>query len=136
MLELRLAWRNVWRNPRRTGLTVAATVVLNQPFNFANVIVLPLLMGLGVAFGIQLVLRYRMEQSGNLLATSTPRAVVFSGLTTIGSFCSLSISSHLGTASMGLLLTIAISLTMVTMLVVLPALLVTLSRRSPSRRGG
>ena len=117
-------------------LTVAATVVIGQPFNFANVIVLPLLMGLGVAFGIQLVLRYRMEQSGNLLATSTPRAVVFSGLTTIGSFCSLSISSHLGTASMGLLLTIAISLTMVTMLVVLPALLVTLSRRSPSRRGG
>ena len=104
-------------------LTVAATVVLGQPFNFANVIVLPLLLGLGVAFGIQIVLRARLEGSQHLLETSTPRAVAFSALTTIGSFCSLSMSSHPGTASMGFLLTVAISLTLVCTLLVLPALL-------------
>ena len=113
-------------------LTVAATVVLDQPFNFANVIVLPLLFGLGVAFGIQIVLRARLETGGRLLETSTPRAVTFSALTTIGSFCSLSISSHPGTASMGFLLTVAISLTLVCTLLVLPALLTLVARpRAP-----
>ncbi len=104
-------------------LTGAATVLLSQPFNFANVIVLPLLLGLGVAFGIQIVLRARLEGSARLLETSTPRAVAFSALTTIGSFCSLSLSSHPGTASMGFLLTVAISLTLLCTLLVLPALL-------------
>ena len=106
-----------------TLLTVAATVVLGTPFNFANVSVLPLLFGLGVAFGIQFVLRARREQAGRLLRTSTPRAIAFSALTTIGSFCSLSLSSHPGTASMGFLLTVAIGLTLLCTLLVLPALL-------------
>jgi len=105
-------------------MTVAATVVLSLPFNFANVIVLPLLFGLGVASGIHLVLRERKEQGTNgALATSTPRAVVFSALTTIGSFASISLSSHPGTASMGELLAVAITLTLVCTLGVLPALI-------------
>jgi predicted RND superfamily exporter protein len=57
------------------------------------------------------------------MATSTPRAVVFSALTTIGSFASISLSGHPGTASMGVLLTIAITLTLVSTLTVLPALM-------------
>lgn len=104
-------------------LTVAAAVVLRIPFNFANVIVLPLLFGLGVAGGIHVVFRARSAATVDLVATSTPRAVLFSALTTIGSFCALALSSHQGTASMGLLLTIAITLTMLSTLVVLPALL-------------
>lgn len=111
-------------------LTVAATVIFDRPFNFANVIVLPLLLGLGVAFGIQIVLRERGDSGGRLMQTSTPRAVIFSALTTIGSFCALALSSHRGTASMGELLTIAITLTLVCTLIVLPALLaVTRGRR-------
>ena len=58
-----------------------------------------------------------------MLGTSTPRAVVFSALTTIGSFGSIALSSHPGTASMGVLLTIAITLTLLCTLVVLPALM-------------
>jgi len=111
-------------------LTVAATVVFDAPFNFANVIVLPLLLGLGVASGIHLVTRYRGERPGtSLLQTSTPRAVLFSALTTIGSFGTLTISSHRGTSSMGLLLTITIGLTLVCTLIVLPAMLSLLRRR-------
>ncbi len=104
-------------------LTVAATVVFGVPFNFANVIVLPLLFGLGVAGGIHVVVRARDAGARCLSATSTPRAVVLSSLTTIASFSALALSSHRGTASMGALLTIAISLALVTTLVVLPALL-------------
>ena len=115
-------------------LTVALTVVLPLPFNFANVIVLPLLFGLGVASGIHLVLREReIDPSVRLSETSTPRAVLFSGLTTIGSFCALALSSHRGTASMGLLLTIAITLTMLCALLVLPALMRAASKPSPTR---
>lgn len=104
--------------------TVAATVLLDMPFNFANVIVLPLLMGLGVANGIHLVSRAREEKSGAAaFSTTTPRAVIFSSLTTIASFGSLAVSSHRGTASMGELLTLSISLTLVCTLVVLPSLM-------------
>ncbi|MDA1064850.1 MAG: MMPL family transporter, partial [Proteobacteria bacterium] len=105
-------------------LTVAVSGLFNLPFNFANIIVLPLLFGLGVANGIHLVLRDREGSSGDASAGSTPRAVVFSALTTLGSFASIAMSSHPGTASMGVLLTIAISLTLVCTLVVLPALMV------------
>jgi len=105
-------------------LTVAISVLFNLPFNFANVIVLPLLFGLGVASGIHFILRERDEAgSSGVLFTSTPRAVVFSALTTIGSFGSIALSSHPGTASMGVLLTIAISLTLICTLLVLPALM-------------
>ena len=104
-------------------ITVALTVLFKTPFNLANIIVLPLILGLGVAFGIQIVLRHRDESDGAFLETSTPRAVVFSALTTIGSFGALAMSNHPGTASMGLLLMLSISLTMVCTLLVLPALL-------------
>ncbi len=107
-----------------TLLTVAASVLLKLPFNFANVIVLPLLFGLGVANGIHMVLRGRHEAGRReVFATSTPRAVVFSALTTVGSFGSIALSSHPGTASMGVLLTVAISLTLICTLVLLPALM-------------
>ena len=132
----------ILRRPRDVGLvlaplllaaalTVATSVAAGLPFNFANVIVLPLLLGLGVASGIHLVMRARAEAAGALLlATSTPRAVVFSALTTIGSFGSLVVSSHRGTASMGELLVIAIGFTLLTSLVVLPALMAFTSARA------
>ncbi|KAA5606643.1 MMPL family transporter [Roseospira marina] len=105
-------------------LTVATAALFDLPFNFANVIVLPLLFGLGVASAIHLVHRERAEADvSHAMTSSTPRAVVFSALTTIGSFGSIAASSHPGTASMGVLLTIAIGLTLVCTLGVLPALL-------------
>ncbi|MEE9544628.1 MAG: MMPL family transporter, partial [Rhodospirillales bacterium] len=106
-------------------LTIATSVLLGLSFNYANVIVLPLLFGLGVASGIHLVLRRRNEgDTAGIFVTSTPRAVVFSGLTTIGSFGTIALSGHPGTSSMGLLLAISITLTLACTLVVLPALMV------------
>lgn len=109
-------------------ITVALTVLFTTPFNLANIIVLPLILGLGVAFGIQIVMRYRSDGNGDFMETSTPRAVVFSALTTIGSFGALALSDHPGTASMGFLLMLSISLTMLCTLLVLPALLELASR--------
>ncbi len=106
-------------------LTGAASVVLDIPFNFANVIVLPLLLGIGVDSAIHLVHRHRTDPSGEgtVLRTSTARGVVFSALTTICSFGSLMLSTHRGMATMGALLTIGVGFTLVCTLVVLPALL-------------
>ena len=61
---------------------------------------------------------------------STPRAVLFSALTTVASFGSLAISSHLGMASMGMLLTVAILWSLVCTLVILPALMALIDPRS------
>jgi hopanoid biosynthesis associated RND transporter like protein HpnN len=104
--------------------TMAASALIGQAFNFANLIVLPLLVGLGVAGGIHVVGRERQEHDAEeALDSSTPRAVVFSALTTIGSFGSIALSSHPGTASMGVLLTLSIALGLICTLGVLPALL-------------
>lgn len=111
------------------ALTAGVMVVVGLPFNFANVIVLPLLIGLGVDGGVHLVMRSRERKRGSLLKTSTPKAVVLSALTTLGSFGSLALSSHSGTASMGILLTISIVMILLTTLLVLPGLMVWLADR-------
>lgn len=116
-------------------LTVAIVVVAGLSFNFANIIALPLLFSLGVAFGIYLVLRHRETHDvADLLRTSTPRAVLFSALTTMCSFSSLMVSSHRGTASMGYLLGICLTLALVCTLVVLPSLLTWREQRRQRRR--
>jgi hopanoid biosynthesis associated RND transporter like protein HpnN len=108
-----------------SALTVAAAVLAGIPFNFADVIVLPLLLGIGVDSGIHLVHRARVIGEGemNLLATSTARAVAFSALTTIASFGSLGLATHMGLATLGRLLTLGVGFTLVCNLIVLPALI-------------
>ncbi len=104
------------------ALTTATGVLFDIPFNYANVIVLPLLLGIGVDSGIHLVMRQRkIREDDSIFGTATPRAVLFSALTTVASFASLMLSPHRGTASMGELLSIAIAFTLICTLVVLPA---------------
>jgi hopanoid biosynthesis associated RND transporter like protein HpnN len=112
------------------AVTAGMTVWLGIPFNFANIIALPLLVGIGVDNSIHMVHRTRSEAgSGNALETSTPLAVLASGLTTIASFGNLAFSTHQGMASMGILLTIGMLTTMAASLVFLPALLQLTERR-------
>lgn len=105
--------------------TGALSVLLGIPLNFANVIALPLLLGIGVDSGIHMMhrMRHAPPENGRLLATSSARAVIISALTTIFSIGNLALSPHPGTASMGVLLTIGISMVLVCILLVLPALL-------------
>jgi hopanoid biosynthesis associated RND transporter like protein HpnN len=116
-------------------LTGAASVLLGIPLNFANVIVVPLLLGIGVHSGIIFILRFLNEPppDGNILGTSTARAVLFSTLTMIVSTGSLSFSPHRGIASMGMLLTICLSFLIISTLVLLPALTELYRRRSEKK---
>ncbi len=114
-------------------LTLALMVAFGLAFNFVNIVALPLLFGLGMANGIQFVYRERLESDPTeLMRTSTPRAVMFSALATIDSFGSMALSPHQGTASMGIVLGIAITLTLICTIIVLPALM----RCFPPRRRG
>lgn len=105
------------------ALTAATMIAVGLPLNVANVIVLPLLLGLGVDSGIHMMGRLRERGTvAGVFASSTPRAILVSALTTLGSFVALAFSSHRGMASMGTLLGIAIAWMLVCALVVLPAL--------------
>ena len=106
------------------ALTIATGVIFNLPLNQANIIVIPLILGLGVDNGIHVVMRFHEDGSmTNLMASSTPRAVILSTLTTLGTFGALSLSIHQGIQSMGILLAISMLYLLVCTIVVLPALL-------------
>ncbi len=106
-----------------TGLlTMGSCVLLGQPLNFANIIALPLLFGIGVAFHIYFVMSWRAG-GAHLLTSSLARAVFFSALATATGFGSLWASSHPGTASMGKLLMISLVWTLVSALLFQPALM-------------
>jgi uncharacterized protein len=92
-------------------VTLEICVLVDLPLNFANIIALPLLLGVGVAFKIYYIMAWREGQT-NLLQSVLTRAVTFSALTTATAFGSLWFSSHPGTSSMGKLLAISLLTTM------------------------
>lgn len=102
--------------------TILVCVSFGMKLDFANIIALPLLLGIGVAFDIYFVVNWRRGVS-NPLSTSTARAVLFSALTTGSSFGSLAMSSHPGTARMGLLLLIALGMLLVVIFAFMPVLM-------------
>jgi hopanoid biosynthesis associated RND transporter like protein HpnN len=103
-------------------MTLATATLLGLPLNFANIITLPLLLGIGVAFDIYFVMRWRAG-AGEPMQSSTARAILFSALTTGTAFGSLALSNHPGTAEMGKLLTLALGFTLLSTFILLPALL-------------
>jgi hopanoid biosynthesis associated RND transporter like protein HpnN len=106
-----------------TGLlTLATCVFAGEALDFANIIALPLLFGVGVAFNIYFVIAWRMGET-KPLQSSLARAVLFSALTTGTAFGTLSLSTHPGTAGTGRLLIISIGWTLIVALLFEPALL-------------
>jgi hopanoid biosynthesis associated RND transporter like protein HpnN len=103
-------------------VTLEICVVIGLPLNFANIIALPLLLGVGVAFKIYYIMAWREGQT-NLLQTSLTRAVFFSALTTATAFGSLWFSSHPGTASMGKLLALSLMSTLAAAVLFQPVLM-------------
>lgn len=114
-----------------TSLIGAAAYTIGLSLNFANVIVVPLVIGLGVDSAIHLALRRsnKGEQAFHIFQTSTPRAVFYSALTTILTFASLGLSDHPGTASMGLLLMLSIAIILVVTTVMVPCISALLNRK-------
>ena len=103
-------------------LTLGLMVVTGMKLNYANIIALPLLLGIGVAFDIYFVMNWRTGLTDHL-QSSTARGVVFSALTTMCAFGSLWLAPDIGTSEMGKLLTISLAMTVFCTLFVLPALL-------------
>jgi hopanoid biosynthesis associated RND transporter like protein HpnN len=111
--------------------TAAASVLLGVPLNFANVIVVPLILGIGVHSGVIFIVRDWKDpgQEDNLLKCSMARATLFSNLATMISTASLAFSPHLGIASIGMLLSICLAFLILSTLLFLPSLIVLLKVR-------
>lgn len=103
-------------------LTLGACALIGFPLNFANIIALPLLLAVGVAYPIHFVSAWR-EGEELLLSSPAGRGMLFSALTDTAAFGSMSLATHVGTSSMGLLLTMALAFNLVATLIVLPAML-------------
>ncbi len=137
----------LWRRPIEVGivmlplllaveLTAAVAVAFGVSLNFANICVLPLLLGIGVDSGVHMVHRARhgAGEGVSLLGSTTAHAVLFSAFTTLASFGTLVLSDHRGIASLGTLLLIGMALTLAGNLILLPAL-IALRRGGPRGAG-
>jgi predicted RND superfamily exporter protein len=98
------------------------------PFNPANIMTLPLIIGIGVTNGIHILNRFAEEQTPSILARSTGKAVLISGLTTIAGFGSLMLAEHRGIQSLGYVMSTGVAACMAVAITFLPALLNLLSR--------
>jgi predicted RND superfamily exporter protein len=104
--------------------TGAIMDVVHLPLNFANIIGLPLILGIGVDNGIHMVYHFAItsKEMGSPSFMITNRGIIFSGLTTVCSFGNLAVSPHDGMAGMGAILAIGVVCTLFVTLLVLPAL--------------
>jgi len=103
-------------------VTLEICVLIGLPLNFANIIALPVLLGIGVAFKIYYIMAWRAGQTG-LLQSSLTRAVFFSAMTTATAFGSLWFSSHPGMSSMGKLLALSLACTFAAAVLFQPVLM-------------
>jgi predicted RND superfamily exporter protein len=124
-------------------VTLELCVALGLALNFANIIALPLLLGIGVAFKIYYMMSWRAGHS-QVLQSPLTRAVFFSALTTATAFGSLWFSNHPGTSSMGKLLALSLVCTLAAAVLFQPVLMgpprnprsnVTRGPRARSKRG-
>ncbi|MET0259304.1 MAG: MMPL family transporter [Methylobacterium sp.] len=137
---LSVALRKPWDVAMTLGPLVLATLwtlmtlhLVGMPLNFANIIALPLMLAVGVAFHIYYVIAWRAGVA-DMLASSLTRAIFFSALTTGTAFGSLVLSSHPGTASMGKLLALSLFFTLIAAFFVVPAFLGPPPKRPDAKR--
>jgi uncharacterized protein len=113
-------------------VTLEICVVIGLQLNFANIIALPLLLGVGVAFKIYYIMAWRSGAT-NFLQSSLTRAVLFSACTTATAFGSLWFSHHPGTSSMGKLMALSLLTTLAAAVLFQPALLATQNKANSGR---
>jgi uncharacterized protein len=105
--------------------TVGIMELIGLKLNMANLVILPLILGIGVVNGIHITHRYREEEDKNasVLGKSTGQAVLLSSLTTMIGFGSMMVANHYGVYSLGLVLTLGVFNCLVASVTFLPALL-------------
>ena len=107
---------------------LALMILLGMNFNFANLVAVPIVLGVGIDAGVHLVHRYRLEGQAGMITTlaHTGRAILVASLTTMVGFGSLTLASHRGMASLGALLFLGVGGCLVAAIVVLPNLMLSL----------
>jgi len=107
---------------------VGAMRLLQISFNFANLVAVPLIIGVGIDNGVHVIHRIRLEGRAGMrvVLRHTGRAIFIASLTTMIGFGSLALASHRGLASLGLVLLLGVGACLITSTVVLPNLLVVL----------
>jgi len=113
--------------------TGATMVWLGIPFNPANIITLPLVIGIGVAFGVYVVDRHREEGKVNLFGSSTGKAILFSALTTMTGFLSMTTGKYVGLQSLGQVMALGIFFCFLSSVLVLPQILTLMDRAARAR---
>lgn len=108
--------------------TCGLMALMDVPFNPANIMTLPLVIGIGVTNGIHILNRFAEERNPSILARSTGKAVIVSALTTIAGFGSLIIAKHQGIQSLGIVMSLGVAMCMLVAVTFLPALLTLLLR--------
>ena len=105
--------------------TVGVMELIGLKLNMANMVILPLILGIGVVNGIHITHRYREEEDkrASVLGKSTGQAVLLSSLTTMIGFGSMMVADHSGVFSLGLVLTIGVFNCLIASVTFLPALL-------------
>ena len=111
----------------RTG----AMVWFNIEFNPANIVTLPLIIGIDVAFGVYIIDRYREDGKFKIFSESTGKAIIMSSLTSLFGFSSLLVSQFRGMFDIGQLMSLGIAIGLVTAIFILPQILVLLKPREP-----
>ena len=107
------------------GILAMASIDLNP----ANLIVLPLILGIGVDDGVHVVHDYRMKRGAYKTSPSTINAIVMTSLTSMIGFGSMMVATHRGLYSVGLVLVVGVACCLFVSLVTLPALLTWISNR-------
>jgi hopanoid biosynthesis associated RND transporter like protein HpnN len=102
--------------------------LIGLPLNPANLIALPLILGLGVDFGIHIIHEYREQTGPYRISGGTAVAVLVDSLTTIVGYGALMVASHQGLQSLGRVLTIGVTMCLFSSLILLPALLALITR--------
>jgi hopanoid biosynthesis associated RND transporter like protein HpnN len=138
IVVLWLDFRN-WRHALLAALPLGVGVLetfgalgwLNIPLNPANMIALPLILGIGVDYGVHIVHEFRERQGPYRMSPGTAVAVLVDALTTIMGYGALMVASHQGLQSLGRVLTLAVTFCLFTSLIMLPALLTWVTRNRP-----
>jgi uncharacterized protein len=134
MFELR-SWKYCLLASLPLGIGLLQTFgllgLLNIPLNPANLIALPLILGIGIDYGIHIIHEFREQEGPYQMSPGTAIAVVVDGLTTIMGFGSLMIASHQGLQSLGRVLTLGITCCMLSSMIFLPGLLRWITRNRP-----
>jgi predicted RND superfamily exporter protein len=136
-----------FRSPARVALSLLPVAIgalwmagfmgmTGIPFNPANIMTLPLVIGIGVTNGIHILNRFAEERTPAILGKSTGKAVLISGLTTIAGFGSLIIADHRGIRSLGWVMAVGTATCMIAAMTLLPALLTLRERSAQSKKPG